>query len=400
MKSVYFERSMPRVLTTLALKRLTKRAIFAPSSPVRADDLDPLTLPGEAWVKLANRMCGICGSDLHLVHVDIDPMVHPAALPGYDRIYLGHEVVSEVEEAGSEVTGLEIGSRVIMKSRFLGATCHSQQLEPVCVHCEAGNYGLCVNQSAGVGARDVGVGWSEGYTAHQSEVWPVPDSLSDLEAAMVEPLACGVRAVLRHPPAPGGSALVLGSGTIGLGTIQALATIAPDANLYATARYPHQQAEARRYGATILEGELFEAASSVTGAKRYVGDFGNTTMLGGFDVVYDCVGSETTVEQSLRLARAGGAVVMVGISLHKLKVDLTPTWHQEVTLLGSMAHGQESWQGESVSTFELTARWLSAGKLSADGLVTHVFALDDWKEALRTAVDKRSGSIKVVFDFR
>jgi len=297
------------------------------------------------------------------------------------------------------VQTLNVGDRVLMKSRFLGPTCHSQEIEPVCPHCAAGNYALCRNQSAGRGPTGSGGGWGDAYTAHESEVWRVPyDDLNDDQVALIEPLACSVRAVLRRIPEPGERVLVLGCGMIGLGVVAALNAMAPQADVYALARYPQQIELARRWGATVLEGDPMQAATETTNAHLYTGEFGNRTMLGGFDVIYDCVGNDTTIRDSLRMTRAGGTVVIVGVHLHRVRTDLTPTWHQEVDLIGALAHGQEQWQGESLSTFELTARLIRDGAIETAPYVTHRFSLDAWRDAIRTATDKHSGAIKVVFD--
>jgi threonine dehydrogenase-like Zn-dependent dehydrogenase len=122
-------------------------------------------------------------------------------------------------------------------------------------------------------------------------------------------------------------------------------------------------------------------------------------ILGGFDVVYDCVGSDKTVQDSLRWARAGGTVVLAGVNLKPMHVDLTPIWYQEVALTGLFGHGMEEWDGIRQSTFDLTIDLLLKKKLLIEGLITHRFPLKHWRMAVRTAKDKRSGAIKVILDF-
>jgi threonine dehydrogenase-like Zn-dependent dehydrogenase len=399
MRSIFFQASIPRVATTLALKSIWSGAIYAPTAPVRLAQLPEPELPGPNGIRVRNRACGICASDLHLLFVDVDPRVAPAAIRGADVIYLGHEVVSEVTEVGDQVTTVSTGDRVAMMTRFLNPTCRSQEFDRHCQHCERGDYALCEQRARGEGVPGVGGGWGDGYTCHESEVWKVPDGLTDDQATLVEPLACSVRAVLRRRPEPGDRVLVLGCGTIGLGVVQALQAIAPDVEVFAAARYDHQVEAARRWGAIPVASDLFSVAEDVTGAQVQVGEFSNTTTLGGFDVIYDCVGNDATVSQSVRLARAGGTVVIVGVHLKRIKADLTPIWHQEVDVIGSMAHGMETWNGEAISTFDLTARFLLDGAMMADGMITHRFSLDEWKKAVRVATDKSTGCIKVVFDY-
>lgn len=397
MRSLYFDASIPRVLLTMGLKKIWNGAIFAPTSPVSFSDLPEPELPGPRWVKVQNRVCGICASDLHLIEVDVDPMIHPAALPAFSRIYLGHEAVGEVVEVGKGVTTLKRGDRVLMKSRFLGPTCHSQEIEPICPSCSAGNYALCENQSRGIGPRGVGGGFSDLYSCHETEVWRLPEDLDDETCALIEPLSCSVRAVLRCPPKPREKALVLGCGMIGLGVVAGLKALFPEAKVYAVARYPQQKERAKALGAELVEGDLFSEAERITGAKVYTGEFSNRTALGGFDLIYDCVGTGETITQCMRITRAQGTVVVVGVHLHRMRVDLTPVWHKEVNLIGAYAHGTEIIEGKPILTYELTARLLRERRIPRDLWITHRLPLERWKEAISVAKNKRAGSIKVIF---
>jgi threonine dehydrogenase-like Zn-dependent dehydrogenase len=111
------------------------------------------------------------------------------------------------------------------------------------------------------------------------------------------------------------------------------------------------------------------------------------------------VGIQGTLNNALRWTQAGGTVVLVGVNLHRMQLDVTPVWYQEVDLLGSVGHGLVVWQGERVSTFELAMRWMQEGKLSVEGLLTHRFPLDDYRRAFAVAADKkRFRSIKVALE--
>lgn len=402
MKAIYVDKNIPRMLLVKVLKPIWPGVVFSSLSPSRFADLPDSPLPGPHWLRVRNRMCGICASDLHLLFVDADPKIGPAALPGNQRFFLGHEAVGEVTEIGAEVKSLRVGDRVIMDTRFQGATCLSQEIEPVCRFCAEGNYTLCENASAGLGPRGIGGGWGDGYTAHESEVYRIPDDMTDEQGMMVEPLSVGVRTALRRLPGPGEKVLVVGSGIIGLTVIQALRALSPDCHITAMARYPHQQEMARRLGADeiVSREDGYEATARLTDAKLYAGMFNTRMLLGGFDVVVDCVGSRQTLGDSLRWTRAGGTVVLAGVSFNPLNVDLTSVWYQEVDLIGIVAHGMEQWRGQRIPTYDLTIDLLRQGKLEAESLITHRFPLDKWRQAILTSTDKHSGAIKVVFDYR
>lgn len=402
MRTIYVDKNIPRMLLVKALKPLWPNVVFSALSPAHFADLPEPTLPGPRWVRVENHLCGICASDLSLLSVEADPKIGPAALPGNQRFYLGHEVLGVVTEVGSAVTEVQVGDRVIMDTRFQGATCMSQELDEWCPHCLAGNPTLCENASLGLGPRGVGGGWGDGFTAHETEVYPIPADLSDEQGMMVEPIAVGVRTALRRLPSAGQWALVVGSGIVGLNVLQSVRALSPEARIAAVARYPHQAEMAQRLGANeIIQGEdLYDAAARLTGAKVYEGMFGSRMALGGFDVVYDCVGSAQTLQDSLRVAKAGGAVVMAGIKLQPLKLDLNPIWYQEVDLVGLYAHGMESYGGGQWRTYDLTVELIRQGKLETEALITHRFPLERWREAIQTAQDKHSGAIKVIFDYR
>ena len=152
-----------------------------------------------------------------------------------------------------------------------GAHCVNQEIESRCRHCRAGSYALCENGSLGQGSRGVGGGWGDGFTAYETEVYRVPDALGDEAAVMIEPLAVSVRTALRRLPQGEERALVVGSGTIGLGVVQAVRALSPGCHITAMARYPqhsHCQGQAERChqggaglslrsGGTVMESAVY-----------------------------------------------------------------------------------------------------------------------------------------------
>lgn len=399
MRTIYVDKVIPRMLLVKMLRPIWGGVIWTPLSAARVAEIEEPQLPGPRWLRVHNHECGICGSDLSLLFVKADPAVGLVALPGHMRLYLGHEVVGDVVEAGPGVARVRVGDRVIMSSRHAGANCFTQEIEPVCDQCADGQTRLCVNASLGRGPEGTGGGWGDGYTAHETEVFPVPPSIDDDAAALMEPMAVALHAVLRRPPLAGGHVLVVGAGTIGLFTLQAARALAPEAHITVTARYPHQAELARRFGAdeVLSGGDMYAEIARITHAHVYRAPLNRGMLLGGMDVVYDCVGTRVTITDALRWARAGGAVVLVGITLGNLQVDLNPVWNQEVDLIGSGFFGMEKIQGRRAHTYELVIEMLLAGKMTPAGMITHRFPLGDYKQAVATASHHSNGAIKVMF---
>jgi len=154
----------------------------------------------------------------------------------------------------------------------------------------------------------------------------------------------------------------------------------------------------------IGTGNVYAKAPDLTGAKVYSGLFSNTMLLGGWDVVYDVVGIPATLNHALRWARAGGAVVLVGATLHRMKLDLTPVWYQEVDIIGSVGHDFVTWEGREIGTFQLAMEWMLAGDIRTDLLLTHRFPLAAYRRAFAVATTEkaraRERSVKVAFEFK
>jgi L-iditol 2-dehydrogenase len=405
MRTIYWDKNIPKVLISRALKPVWRGVVWSPFSPTQIAEFPEPVLPGPRWLKVKNRVSGICATDFSLLFVSTDPAIALSPLyPDNLRIYLGHEVVSTVTEVGPGVTRFKSGDRVILDCSpltSLSPNCLSQEITPPCDFCARGEFGFCVNVVDGVGPRGVGAGWSDGFTCHETEVFPCPPDLSDDMASLVEPMSVALHGVLRRPPKDTDKVLIIGAGIIGLLTVQAVRAVSPNCFLAVVAKYPHQAEAARRFGANEIIGreDRYAAVARLTGGKHYTAPLNRGMILGGFDVIYDCVGTGEAVTDALRWVRAGGAVVLVGIDWTVMKVDLNPVWHQEVDLVGSRGHGFDEWQGQRRHTYEWVIDLLRAGKFRAEGLITHRFPLKDYKRAVATSISKSSAKpIKVVFD--
>jgi len=206
-----------------------------------------------------------------------------------------------------------------------------------------------------------------------------------------------LHAVMRRPPRKGEKVLVIGAGVIGLNVIQSARLMGPGSVIHVLEKVPFKKELALKMGADqVLDGDPYDAAARATGAHSYRGPLGNRVLMGGFDLVYDCVGYSATIHDSLRWLKARGDYVMIGNQLSPVTFDQTPVWNQEITMRGVNAHGCETYEGKKVSTFDLAIRLITQGKLRVDGFVTHRFPLAEYKKAFGLIRKGNERIIKVV----
>jgi threonine dehydrogenase-like Zn-dependent dehydrogenase len=397
MHSIYFELNVPKILAAKLLSKFTQAVYFSPISPVRYGKIPDQDLPGPNWVRVSPILAGICGVDLSLFFVQADPTISITALPGAPKTFMGHELVGRVIETGDHVTSLKAGDRVTLQ-KYLPC-CSIKEKDPPCRFCAEGNYTLCENIAEEPVYENSGAGFGDVFLAHQTQLIKVPDDIPDEEAVMIEPASVSLHAVLRHPPKDNEKVLVIGAGTIGLNVIQCAKAVNPRCTIYVLEKIGFKKDLAQKLGADeILSGDPYEAVAKTTGGKLYHGALKNRNILGGFDLIYDCVGYSSTMQDSLRWLRARGDYVMVGNQLSPVHFDQTPVWNQEVNIIGVNAHGCENYFGEKISSFDLAIRMIQEGKINLKGLVTHRFALKDYKEAFRMFRKKEERVIKVVFE--
>ncbi|GAC1368809.1 MAG: hypothetical protein PVS3B1_15390 [Ktedonobacteraceae bacterium] len=389
-----------KVLLTQLIGRFYRNIYFSSYSPLQVQNLPRQSLPSPSWVRVRNRLAGISANDLHLLYGDSDIRVAPSAMPGHKQFYPGREVVGEVIEIGDDVQHLHVGDRVVLQN---GPNCLSAGLQPICRFCLAGSYNLCENST--MSTQPLGGGWSEEMLLHEQQLFQVPATLNDEQAVMLEPTAVALHAVLHRLPRHGERILIIGAGSIGLLILQIVHALAPQTEVSVLARHPFQVERATRLGAAhiIYPRDAYIGVKRATQARLYQGPMGNQTLSGGYDVVYDTVGQRKTLQNALRWTRAQGTIVLVGHNLHMMHVDLTPLWYQEINLLGSTSHGVEYWPidgGEQRSTFSVATELIEQNRIAPEQLITHHFALNNYKSALVTVADKaESRAVKVVFDY-
>lgn len=368
------------------------------------EHLEP-ELPNENWVKVKVKYGGICGSDLNLLFLNDSPATSPfVSFP----FTIGHEIVGEIVESGSQVADLSRGDRVVIDPVL---SCVSRGIDPPCAECLKGNFSLCVHKTEGdlspgllIGAcRDTGGGWSSYIVAHKSQAYKLPEAVNDLNGVMVEPFSCALHSVLRNPPSKNDTVLVIGGGVIGICVITAIRALEIPCKIVALVKHPFQAELASNYGADHIIHLR---------KQTYVGDltktlegqvlkplFGPEVIEGGADIVFECVGKKQSIQDALRFSKNGGKIVLLGLAGIMDGIDWTTVWLNELEVKGSFAYSTEMFQGKRVPTFDIVIGLMRDGKVDLSSLVTHRFPLEDYRIALATASNKKNrAAIKVVFE--
>jgi threonine dehydrogenase-like Zn-dependent dehydrogenase len=375
-KALLFERSLPRYAAARVASTVRPGA-GAWAGPLKLSEIDSPELPGSEWHRVRPRLAGICGSDLATVDGRssryFEPIVSFPFVPG-------HEVVGELDD----------DRRVVVQPTL---TCAARRVVPPCASCAAGATNRCERTAFGhlepglqTGyCADTGGGWSTALAAHESQLHEVPADMSDEAAVMVEPAACAVHAAARVGDT---DVAVIGAGTLGLCTIAALRYFGTPHVVIAAAKHPEQRTLARRLGADVVAepSELDRAVRRSVGTSLVAGD----QLTGGVGAVVDCVGSEASLAQALRIVAPGGTVHLLGMP-GRVSVDLTALWHREVSLQGAYAYTGDDF----AKAFEL----VPAKEL--DRLVSALYPLDRFHDAIEHAAEAgRRGAVKIAFDLR
>ncbi|TVP74411.1 MAG: alcohol dehydrogenase [Gemmatimonadales bacterium] len=427
MKALRFNVTVPGFTLARSLGRFTEAATFGVLSGLRLADVPVPELPGPDWVRLRTRMSGICGTDLATLQYRTSPLMEPF---GSFPCVLGHEIVAEVEEVGEgaaaawaragfggahrsgERSRLEAGMRVAVDPMI---SCTTRGHRSHCHSCREGRHATCdvageegtlelrgreLSPGLTLGYhRDLPGGWGSHLVAHASQLVPVPDALSDREAVLVEPLSIGMHAVLNTPLDPEEDILVIGSGPIAMGVIWALRATGFRGALVSQVKRSHEADLARAMGATDAVKPGLEAREVLveTGAMAYQPIIGDEVFSGGgFQTVFDCVGNGGSIAQSLRFTAPRGRVVLLGCASEIPGLDLTFLWARELEVKGFVGYGRESWGGKEAHTFEVTRDLMLETDAPLADLVTHVFPLAEYRDALSAAANhRRSGAVKV-----
>jgi len=405
MKAIQFSGTVPRYALGLVLGKLHHSLLWSGLSCTYARELPEPELPGPDWVKIRTRYGGICGTDLANIHLRTSPYYEPLSSSPFTP---GHENVGHIVEVGAEAGEWAVGERVVVEPTLW---CRPRGFAELCEFCARGEVNRCQHFAEGALSpgvmmgfcRDTGGSWSRYYLAHASQLYRLPEGLSDENALMVEPFACGLHAALLDFPVDDESVLILGAGTIGLVTLAALRALGSKAEILVSARYPFQAEAARRLGASrVLIGEdLYAQVADHSGAHLYKPPIGKRVLVGGMARVYECVGSSAALDDALHLAGTGGKVIVVSIPGIANGVDWTAVFSKELRVrAASLYHHVEPYGGRTWRAFDLALDLMSRGEVDLGWMVTHRYPLDAYKRAFSELGDRRRHAIiKAVFEF-
>ena len=243
--------------------------------------------------------------------------------------------------------------------------------------------------------------------AHESMLHELPDSIPDRGASLYEPVSIACHGLLHSPPTDGDPVLVVGAGVIGLASLAALKGLFPRCPVTVLARHAHQAEAAVACGADHVvvvkdRSAHFEELALLTGA-RVVGHKSNLMLMGGYPYVVEAVGAARSVTEALRAVAHRGTVLLLGAA-GVSEVDLTPVWYKEAAIIGSIDHTVDAGGAPGLAggpdrhSVDRALDILAAGLLPPEVVVTHEFALEDYRSAVETAIDREgSHAIKVVF---
>lgn len=320
--------------------------------------LVPAPGPGEVVLRL--KWCGFCGTDLF----KLDNRSQPAGA------VLGHELVGIVHRVGNGVTALEPGDRVVAPHHVACGQC---------ALCRRGSRTLCPVFKENLMSPG---GFSEFVLLRERVVSQaariIPDSVSDEAAAFLEPAACVLRGIDKADIRdPGGCAIVVGGGSMGLLHLVVLRAIHSELSIIVTDPIKERRTLAETLGATnsCAPDQLETIVETVTGG------------LGG-DAVFDTVGGSRILRSALAILRGGGTVVLFA---HAAKEE---TAGFELNPLFKNEHRVVATYSGSLDEQDRIEDLLFSGKLDPRSLITHRIPLDRAQDAVDLA--RRRQALKIL----
>ncbi|MEI0619174.1 NAD(P)-dependent alcohol dehydrogenase [Brachyspira pilosicoli] len=325
----------------------------------------PKAKSDEVLVKL--EYVGVCGSDLHYYE--------HGAIGNYIVKYpfvLGHECSGTVVEIGDNVKHLKVGDKVALEP---GKTCGK------CEFCKTGRYNLCPDVIFFATPPVDGV--FQEYVAHpESLSFKLPDNISTMEGALIEPLAVGMHAARQGDAKIGEIAFVTGAGCIGLCSMLALKACGVS-KVYVIDVMKKRLDKALELGASgIIDASkenVIERVLELTDGK-------------GSDITIETAGSEITTNQAIEFAKKGSTVVLVGYSkTGKMNVNLSLSLDKELTFKTVFRYRH---------IFPLCIDAIESGAINIKNIVTNSYDFKDLQKALDDSVEDKMNIVKTVIKIK
>lgn len=323
----------------------------------------PIPAPKDNEVLVKLEYVGICGSDLHYYETGAigDYVVKPPFV-------LGHEPGGTVVEIGKNVTHLSVGDRVALEP---GKTCGH------CEFCKTGNYNLCPDVVFFATPPVDGV--FQEYVAHEADLcFKLPDNVSTMEGALIEPLAVGFHAAIQGGAKAGQTAVVMGAGCIGLVTMMALKAMGVS-RVYVVDIMEKRLQKALELGADgVINGSRTDAVEEImklTGQK-------------GCDLAVETAGTEFTTVQTIHMVKKGSSIVLVGYSKSgEMTLPMSLVLDKELTFKTVFRYRH---------IYPMAIDAVALGKVNLKGIVTDVFRLDEVQKAMDYSVSNKADIVKAV----
>lgn len=334
-----------------------RAAMYVGHRTVETAEATPLT-PGPGEVQISVAYTGLCGTDLHIIHGNMDGRVTRP-------LTFGHEMSGTVAALGEGVTGWALGDPVTVMPLLWDGTC------PACL---AGNSHICQNLVF-VGIDSPGS--LQGlWTVPAQLLVPLPAGLSLQHAALAEPVAVAVHDVRRSELAPGDKAVVIGGGPIGV----LIATVARHFGAEVVVIEPEagRRAQIDRLGLATIDPR---ADDQVAWVEKW-------TAGAGADVVFEVSGAAVAVLGATALAKVRGTLVVVAIHPTPREIDLQRVFWRELRILGARVYQR--------TDFETAVELLSEGVIPTDELISSVVPLDGIPAAVADLENGRA--LKVLVD--
>ncbi|MFE9452417.1 zinc-binding dehydrogenase [Streptomyces sp. NPDC006739] len=319
----------------------------------------PTAPPGPGEVELAPAYVGICGTDLHIFHGDMDARVTTPAV-------LGHEMAGRVVRCGPDVTDWRPGDAVtVMPLRWDGT----------CPACRAGHQHICQHLDF-IGIDSPGA-MQQRWTVPASALIRLPDSLPLDRAALVEPTAVAVHDVGRAQVRDGERVVVVGGGPVGV--LIALVARAAGADVRVVELSAHRRLLAEELGLAVWDPATEDLAEPV---RQWAGD-------AGADVAFEVSGAAGGVDTAVEVLGVRGRLCLVAIHSRPREVNLHRFFWRELTLVGARLYDR--------SDFEKAVALVADGTVPADRLISEVVPLAQAPAAFE-ALEGGGGVMKILVD--